>query len=77
VPEAYAVLVPTPRTHPFAVSLLLTPVEDAPLHCAYAACSEAATDEQPEAALMRFLSAGAPASVVGVEQRWRLERLDG
>jgi len=58
---------------PFAVSLLLTPPDAAPLACRLAH-SDAGATETPEAALMRFLVDGAETSVIGVDQPWRLER---
>ena len=59
--------------HPFAVSLLLTQPQDAPLRCRLVQDDASAT-EAPEAALMRFLAEDAPASVLGVDQPWRLSR---
>jgi len=58
--------------HPFAVSLLLTSAEDAPLRCRLTR-ADTASDEAPEAALMRFLLDEDDATL-GAEQAWRLER---
>jgi hypothetical protein len=57
---------------PFAVSLLLTAPGDT--HAYRLSRSEDAGSETPEAALMRFLLDETPASVIGVDQPWRLER---
>lgn len=73
VPDLYEPLVPTPPAHPFAISLLLTPAADAPLRCLLTPAAERAA-EAPEAALIRFLVDAPDASVVGVDQPWRLER---
>lgn len=57
---------------PFAVSLLLTAPDQAVVY--RLSRSDAAADETPEAALMRFLVDATPDSVIGVDQPWRLER---
>ena len=59
--------------NPFSISLLLSRAADAPLHCHLARHTGAAT-EAPETALMRFLMEERSASVIGVDQPWRLER---
>lgn len=57
---------------PFAVSLLLTPPDGA---AAYRLSrSDTTGSETPEAALMRVLLDETQASVIGVDQPWRLER---
>lgn len=59
--------------HPFSISLLLTRAKAAPLDCHLVRYTGIAT-EAPEAALMRFLVEEREASVIGVDQPWRLER---
>ncbi|MGE5626216.1 MAG: beta-ketoacyl synthase chain length factor [Bacillota bacterium] len=61
------------RRHPFSISLLLTPPEDAALRCRLIQ-DGVGPAELPEAALMRFLTEGAPTCVLGVDQPWRLSR---
>jgi hypothetical protein len=61
---------------PFAVSLLLTQPAHAAARCRLSA-SDAAPDEAPEAALMRFLLDTPDSAIVGVDQPWRLERAHG
>lgn len=72
-PSPYASFGVEDASHrPFAVSLLLTP---AGAGVRYRLCrSEVSGDETPEAALMRFLVDETAASVIGVDQPWRLER---
>jgi hypothetical protein len=73
VPAPYAPFVAAESSHlPFAVSLLLTPADDAPLRCRLVRGEEASA-ETSEAALMRFLVAEEDATL-GAEQPWRLER---
>lgn len=74
VPPPYAGVVRDSVHHPFAVSLLLTQPEDAPL-AGRLARSDADAQEPPEAAVMRFLLDREEA-VIGVDQPWRLERAD-
>lgn len=74
VPPPFQSFVTDDSTHqPFAVSLLLTPPTDAPLRCRLVR-ETAAPAQAPEAALMSFLVDEAAASVIGVDQPWRLER---
>lgn len=73
VPELYESLVPTPSTHPFAISLLLVPAADVPLQCSFAPAAESAA-EAPEAALIRFLVEAPQSAIIGVDQPWQLER---
>lgn len=73
VPAPYDALVATPAAHPFAISLLLTPVARSALRCRLT-CSPDTPAEAPEAALIRFLTKGPGAAVIGVNQPWRLER---
>jgi hypothetical protein len=76
-PTTYEPIMQEDASHrPFAVSLLLTQATDAAQRCRLSP-SDAAPSEAPEAALMRFLLDAADSSVVGVDQPWRLERLDG
>lgn len=72
-PEIYRPLVPPPRSHPFAVSLLLAPPAGATAQYALVE-SGAMTSEEPEAALIRLLIGDAPEAEIGVNQPWRLER---
>jgi hypothetical protein len=75
VPAPYQrYLVAGEERHPFAVSLLLTPAAESPLRCRFVR-DAATTEEAPETALMRFLVDGAPGSVLGRDQPWRLERV--
>jgi hypothetical protein len=74
VPPAFQAYVAEDDTHkPFAVSLLLTPPAEASLQCRLVR-ETAAPTQAPEAALMHFLVDEAEASVIGVDQPWRLER---
>jgi hypothetical protein len=76
-PAQYAPCVQEDASHrPFAVSLLLTQPADPTQRCRLSA-SEAAPDEAPEAALMRFLLDAPDSAIVGVDQPWRLERAHG
>ena len=59
--------------HPFSISLLLTRAKAAPLDCHLVRHTGTAT-EAPETALVRFLVEEREASVIGVDQPWRLER---
>ena len=72
LPAPYAGTVQDSSHHPFAVSLLLTQPEGAPL-TGRLVRSAAGTEELPEPALMRFLL-DAQDSIIGVDQPWRLER---
>ncbi|MGB9429029.1 MAG: beta-ketoacyl synthase chain length factor [Gammaproteobacteria bacterium] len=58
---------------PFAISLLLVPAAEASVRCRLARHAGAAT-QVPEEALLRFLVENAAASILGVDQPWRLER---
>ncbi len=73
-PQPYRPYVAEASTrHPFSISLLLTRADAAPLDCHLTRHMGAAT-EAPETALMRFLVEEHTASVIGVDQPWRLER---
>lgn len=75
VPAPYQrYLIEGEERHPFAVSLLLAPASEAPLSCRLVRDSVAAS-EAPETSLMRFLVDGAPGTVLGRDQPWRLERV--
>jgi hypothetical protein len=58
---------------PFSISLLLEPVTQDADVCHLAPAIGAAS-EAPETALLRFLAEHQASAVIGVEQRWRLER---
>jgi hypothetical protein len=76
-PAQYLPYVQEDASHrPFAVSLLLTQATDDAQRCRLSP-SDQESHEVPEAALMRFLLDTSDSSVVGVDQPWRLERLDG
>jgi hypothetical protein len=73
LPAPYSEVLEDVDHHPFAISLLLTqPTDAAPMF--RLAHSDTAPSEAPEPALMRFLLDEPPASVLGVDQPWRLER---
>lgn len=76
VPDVYEPLIPTPRAHPYAVSLLLT--RQATMQCAVMPVS--APNElggAPEVELMRFMLDKPSSVVLGVNQHWQLERIRG
>ena len=76
-PVAYAPIVQEDASHhPFAVSLLLTQATDGATRYRLSP-SDVAPNEAPEAALMRLLLDTSESSVLGVDQPWLLERLDG
>lgn len=73
LPQPYrAYMAGVKARHPFSISLLLTRAA-APLHCRLVRQTGGAT-EAPETALIRFLVEDGSASVIGVDQPWRLER---
>ena len=75
VPSLYRGVIPEAAVHPFAISLLLTPVADAPLRCRLGRHSvSCAAEQSPEAALIRFLVEELSEVELGVHQIWRLER---
>lgn len=75
-PEVYADLLPTPRAHPFAVSLLLVPAGDGGCTLVADTAPEHVAAE-PEMALMGFLLEQTTQARIGIHQGWRLERARG
>jgi hypothetical protein len=76
-PAPYEPIAQEDASHrPFAVSLLLTQATDGVPRYRLSP-SDDAPHEAPEAALMRLLLEASDNSVVGVDQPWRLERLNG
>jgi len=75
VPSLYRALVSEVGTHPFAISLLLTPAAETSLRCRLGRHAVSSAPEQsPEAALIRFLVEEVSQVELGVNQIWRLER---
>jgi Beta-ketoacyl synthase, N-terminal domain len=75
VPDIYREFVTEDTMHPFAISLLLTPVNEVPLRCRMGRYTGSITQQQSsETALIRFLSEDATGVVLGTNQTWQLER---
>ncbi len=74
-PALYAGLLDTPHTLPFAVSLLLAPTNDG--GCTLSAGAPLEAGKAPETALMEFLLARRSGVSIGIQQGWRLDRIDG
>lgn len=73
-PQPYQAYLARERARlPFSISLLLTRPDAADLNCRLARHTGDAS-EAPETALMRFFIEGSTASVIGVDQPWRLVR---
>lgn len=78
VPMLYRPLIGESATHPFAVSLLLTPAPGVSRRCRLRRVTGCQPVSPPEVALMRFLlDPDFRDTVLGVNQIWLLERVGG
>lgn len=73
-PDPYRSQVTEPSSHPFAISLLLTAADAAPLRCRLMWHAGMAPEPPGEKSLIRLLTGDASQALLGVDQTWRLER---